>query len=56
MNYLFDLYHFSLLFLHDYANFTFINKQVEEEEEEDMAVAKEEDTKIVEADTTIVIK
>lgn len=55
MNSLFDLYHFSLLFLHDYANFTFINKQVEEEEE-DMAVAKEEDTKIVEADTTIVIK
>lgn len=54
MNSLFDLYHFSLLFLHDYANFTFINKQVEEEE--DMAVAKEEDTKIVEADTTIVIK
>lgn len=25
MNSLFDLYHFSLLFLHDYANFTFIN-------------------------------
>ena len=41
------------MFLHDYANFTFINKQVEEE---DMAVAKEEDTKIVEADTAIVIK
>ena len=47
---LFDLYHF-LFYLHDYANFTFINKQVE-----DMAVAKEEDTKIVEVDTTIVIK